>query len=501
MTDREPLVEINTNQVYQIPDTSINVPVINVTNESSSIPTEVTTRSNAVPKLLYLDGLRGILCLIVVFSHCLLMGKTTHDESFSIFYRPWMHHSPLRLLVAGEFAVAGFFVLSGCVLVRRYFEHFDDNSILFSSLIRRFPRLFIPSTIALLFYFAILHFRPFYGFNICHEIGEGSVNAEKIHIGYVLLNTFGQYFWMPALYTIQWTMQIEFIGSIVIYLLAFLITRSFIYRYRILSYVFLILILPIVWLATHGSVPRAVQYIQPFIFGLLLSDLDASGYLNFYHSIKLHWSILINLILILLTIYFGSYPVFNTDVVDGKRTLWSPFGWMFGWFWISFAGFCLILLSILSKKFQYFLSTKIIHFLGKISFGIYLIHYLILCIIDTSFVQWTAPHIGRDLAVILGLIIFALPIIFLLSYGFYLFIDVPAVQIADWLYFIICNRCLKLTKRPRTIKRHVWIILLILFFISIIISSIPSLQVNQRCDNDSWKNRTLNISIYNHLLM
>ncbi|CAM4864631.1 unnamed protein product [Rotaria socialis] len=422
MINQQHLVEIENSSIDQITNRCIDISVTNVENDllsSTPLTTEVTTRSNAISKLLYLDGLRGILCLIVVFSHALLMGKTKHEEKFSIFFRPWMQHSPLRLLVAGEFAVASFFVLSGCVLVRRYFELFNDISILFSGTIRRFPRLFIPSSVALLLYFSILHFRPFYGFNECHEIGEGSVNAENIGLGYVLLNTFGQYFWMPAF------------------------------------------------------------------------DLDACGLLNFCHSIKQHWSISLKLSLLLLTIYFGSYPVFNTDVLNGNGTLWSPFRWMFGWFWISFGGFCLLLLSIISKNIQHFLSTKLIHFLGKISFGIYLTHYIILCIVDVSFVHWTAPHLGRDLAVILGLFLFALPIIFSISYLFYLFVDVPAVQISDWLYFIICNRCLKLKKRPKPIKRYIWIILVSLISISIIISAIPALQGNQRCNNQSSKNLTL----------
>jgi len=132
MTDKEDLVQIQSSGSDQTFDRSINIE-----NEiPSSTPTEVTTRVNADQKLLYLDGLRGILCLIVVFSHCLLMAKSFHNEKFSIFFRPWMQHSPLRLLVAGEFAVAGFFVLSGCVLVRRYLEYFNDTKILFSGFIR-----------------------------------------------------------------------------------------------------------------------------------------------------------------------------------------------------------------------------------------------------------------------------------------------------------------------------------------------------------------------------
>lgn len=485
MNDKDHLVQIQENNSSDQPS------IEHVDTEKES-----PTRVNADEKLLYLDGLRGILCLIVVFSHCLLMGKGNHEENFSIFYQPWMHHSPLRLLVAGEFAVAGFFVLSGCVLVRRYFEKFNENKILLSGIIRRFPRLFLPSTIALLIYFAILHFRPFYGYTECHEVGEGSVDTEKINIGYVLLNTFGQYFWMDALYTIQWTMQVEYIGSLFIYLFAFLITRSLIYRYRIICYIFLLLSLPIAWLVTHGEVPRAVQYIQPFMFGLLLSDLHAMGMFEYLHSIKMIWKVLIDVILIVLTIYFGSYPVFNTDVIDGHGTLWSPFGWMFGWFWISFGGFCLIILSMISKNMQAFLSSKIIHFLGKISFGIYLIHYIILCVLDTSFIKWTGLHLGHDFAVILGLFIFALPIIFFFSYGFYLFVDAPAVQISYWIYFFLCHRCLKIQKRPQPIQRYKWLILLLLFFISLIISSIPSLDGYQQCPKNFTGNLTLIVRLF-----
>ena len=94
MSDNEHLVDIPSNSSYQAFNGHVNL-------EIEPPSTEETTRINADPKLLYLDGLRGILCLLVIFSHSLLMGKTKHAENFSIFFRPWMQHSPLRLLVAG----------------------------------------------------------------------------------------------------------------------------------------------------------------------------------------------------------------------------------------------------------------------------------------------------------------------------------------------------------------------------------------------------------------
>jgi hypothetical protein len=63
-------------------------------------------------------------------------------------------------------------------------------------------------------------------------------------------------------------MQIEFIFSILIYFLACLVTRSCIYRYRIVLYAILAL-----------------------VFGLWLRDLDAHGFLNIFHRIKRRWSI------------------------------------------------------------------------------------------------------------------------------------------------------------------------------------------------------------------
>ena len=155
MNDKDYLVQIQEN-------IGSDQPLTEHVNSENAAP----TRMNADEKLLYLDGLRGILCLIVVFNHCLLMGIGIHEENFSIFYRPRLHHSPFRLLVAGEFAVAGFFVLSGCVLVRRYLDKFNENKILLNGIIRRFPRLFIPSTVALLVYFSIFHFQSFYGYNL-----------------------------------------------------------------------------------------------------------------------------------------------------------------------------------------------------------------------------------------------------------------------------------------------------------------------------------------------
>ncbi len=84
-------------------------------------------------------------------------------------------------MAAGEWAVAGCFVLSGCVLVRRYVEHSNDINISISSLIRRFPRLLIPSTIALIFYFVRLHFRTFDASSDAVDTGQKIIFSRKLN--------------------------------------------------------------------------------------------------------------------------------------------------------------------------------------------------------------------------------------------------------------------------------------------------------------------------------
>src|SRR4051794_31640327 len=90
----------------------------------------------------------------------------------SIFWQSWLHRTPLRLLVAGEFAVAIFFTLSSYVLLVRFFRARQQSQLIYSGMIRRWPRLLIPTAMAALIYYSWLHFGPFPGASNCHEIGD-----------------------------------------------------------------------------------------------------------------------------------------------------------------------------------------------------------------------------------------------------------------------------------------------------------------------------------------
>lgn len=76
------------------------------------------TRLPADQKTEYLDGVRGIMCLVVLCDHWLMMGyydrpASAHadPQKASPFFAYALNRSPIRIFVAGEFAVATFFVL------------------------------------------------------------------------------------------------------------------------------------------------------------------------------------------------------------------------------------------------------------------------------------------------------------------------------------------------------------------------------------------------------
>ena len=97
-----------------------------------------------VNKLQYLEGLRGICALLVIFHHF----RQFFNSSKYRFRIPWLDDNPyIRLLFHGEYQVSLFFFLSGRVLTLSLFSKTDDkvcwNSIA-ASIFKRTLRLGLP---------------------------------------------------------------------------------------------------------------------------------------------------------------------------------------------------------------------------------------------------------------------------------------------------------------------------------------------------------------------
>jgi peptidoglycan/LPS O-acetylase OafA/YrhL len=232
--------------------------------------------ANKKEKVHYLDGLRGVACFIVMTDHWFMMGRNDDtSKSSSILWEPWLLRSPLRLLIDGGFAVAIFLTLSGYVLLIKYFKNPDRTDIIFSGMVKRYPRLMIPALGSLFMYYSWLHFGPYEGYSGCHAVGEitnnlvhdgNSTYTISFNAGDVVLNgIIGQWTYEPAIYTVQWTLQIELIGSIIIFLLA-MWTMQLRGNVKIAAYIFLCLFIPLVSLFV-SILP--LEYLQSFICGKL----------------------------------------------------------------------------------------------------------------------------------------------------------------------------------------------------------------------------------------
>ena len=116
----------------------------------------------------------------------------------------------------------------------------------------------------------------------------------------MLLNAvLSQYLWEESIFTIQWTMRVEFLFSLLVYLFAFLYWRPIFKRFRLAIHLILLTVIPIADAATSkvitslpdpetgatgpilvSSVPTLVWYLWPFLAGLFLADLHSVGYID-----------------------------------------------------------------------------------------------------------------------------------------------------------------------------------------------------------------------------
>ncbi|MCD8241598.1 MAG: acyltransferase family protein, partial [Lachnospiraceae bacterium] len=112
-------------------------------------------------KLVYLDGIRGLGCVIVFLCHfvyAFYYGMYQYQEAAC--HLPGnldiaIGKSPLNLFFNGNTAVRLFLVLSGYLLCRNYFLS-GDRSSLKKSALRRYPRLMPPVLVVNLIVFVLM---------------------------------------------------------------------------------------------------------------------------------------------------------------------------------------------------------------------------------------------------------------------------------------------------------------------------------------------------------
>ena len=320
------------------------------------------------------ESVRGLACLAVVFSHLSLtfypyLHRDNQSGLPNYDFLYYLHHSPFAFIYAGHAAVYVFFVLSGFVLAYATLNKKENaQKKILSMTIKRYPRLAIPAICSVLIYWLVFHFEmntsnaSVWSANIGSYMGS---IFDALFDGSIRAFAFGKsnYNW------VLWTMQTEFIGSLVVFIFAYFYLKN-----RAIA---------IFWLPI--SIVASAFFISlGFSFGIACF---AIGVLFYLYGRKINF--ITGLIMLFIGLYLAgihntsfSYQWIHNILGDKSYNL------------ISIVSAPLIVYSILmNEKISEILDRKFLVFLGKLSFSIYLLHFLVIYIIALPLYNFLLPNL------------------------------------------------------------------------------------------------------------
>lgn len=326
--------------------------------------------SENTQKMLALEGIRGIAALVVIFDHLHLAFFVETDQAIASYLNA---RFPFLLSKAGQYFVAGlhdgnfavwvFWVMSAFVLSRKYFQltkanrDLDSAEYLTRSVIKRYPRLFVPIFASVLFAFIILSA----GWMTNNDLGErlGTHTSQGWLFTFyefepsltqavksAVWDTFFDFNRDTTYNTVLWTMQPEFFGSVFLFGFLSLFGNKTI---RWFAYPIIILILYF----------KELHWLNAFLLGIVLCDLyeNTDVFAKAGSALKPGW----------LQAFFG----LGIMVLIGAPN--------YGGVFHLIIAVVLIFLALSTKVVAGVFSAKLPVYLGKISFSLYLIHVPILC--------------------------------------------------------------------------------------------------------------------------
>ena len=373
-------------------------------------------------KLIPLEAMRGLAAIIVLIHHVLLgfapyiSGLLPQARNANSFVGEWYF-----FLFNGTSSVTFFFTLSGFVLCWSYFNSGDKSNLL-KAFFKRWPRLaglVLITTLSshLIFKLGLYYYEPAsliskstwllnFGCPAPYCTNGWAIRFEPSFIDAFTqgLTTFftGSFSYNTNL----WTMKLEFIGSIAVFLIAAFISLILSFNYLVTaSIIFLI------WALSVNP------YLVPFIAGIFLSAILAKykTRVGFYSALAL----------MIIGVYLLSYLIPEKDfawvaliqypslIADNIRII------------INTIASVLIIFSIMTNDFIFNkLNGKLFSFLGKLSFPLYLVHTLVICSISSfSFITMHQYGYTDELVLIitflitlLSSIIISLPLIYIDSF-------------------------------------------------------------------------------------
>jgi len=339
----------------------------------------VSPESSPVPhslKIEYLDGLRGLAALMVVFAHFRDLRLPPIVTDAPVSFLDFVTRTPLMLLLASHIAVRIFFMHSGFVLTWKYF-HSGDYRILMSMAARRIFRLGIPIFASVLFAFVLMRLgwmqnsaaavkalesplRTAYTFNPTLS------SAVRDALGGWLFRQSFRY--NGAL----WTMPIELVCSYLVFAGAPLLRRGT--KPAVLGAGTL---LSLALLPNHAW---TAYFVAGAIFARLKRDEPELG---------TAWSARhrsISLPILVAALMAAPWPFLSASAVAPGISLAPEL--------VQFACVIVIFWSLLTTPHaQSFFGSRPLRFMGRTSFAVYLLHFPLICSLGSALYLFWSPRL------------------------------------------------------------------------------------------------------------
>jgi len=373
-------------------------------------------------KLVEFEGLRGIAAVCVLYGHMLCTFAPDADSKFesSIRFIPQVLRIILRNIFSAmhdaNFAVWIFWVMSAFVLSMRSFtlerSGPDGNHYLSEAAIRRYPRLLLPVLASVGVGYAIARLGLMRNLELGRLFGgerEALLSAYYrfdpslfLAVKSAVWDTFFAYSIDKTYNAVLWTMEKELWGSLFIFVFLALLRHT---KVRIVAYVGLVVIIAVL----------KIHWLNAFVIGMALCDFHVNRDLIKPHSairwvanggylfLQSVWSVVIVIPVFLVIV--GAYGGQISRLLQAST---------------------LCFLVLYQPHLREFFSSKIPRYLGKISFGLYLVHFPIICSFTCWFYLQTYHQLGHVYAALLGCLITSVMSI-ISGHLLYLIADKPSI--------------------------------------------------------------------------
>ncbi|MGP2449009.1 acyltransferase family protein [Pantoea stewartii subsp. indologenes] len=374
-------------------------------------------------KIDYLDGMRGIAAIFVIFSHCFLWFAPQMHTGIDLhgLKEQLIFNSPFTFFFKGGSAVTLFFVLSGYVLAKSCMSSNSPSEYILSAAKRRYIRLGIPVFASIVISYLLTHMGAFRAESLGSYSALSHKYVEQLPFVHFIFDSLigGMIYGNGDFNYVLWTINIEFFGSLFVYA-----TMAVFYKdmksLRVFSISAAILLMT--------SQTDFIVYQSMFFYGCFLATFR----INEVNSNK--YALFAPAIMMFIGLYLQGFSAFSwrsisysflVDITNGINKL---IGRDFLWNIIIPSVGSILIISCISINANIFkwLSKKVFRFYGRISFSLYLLHSFVLAIVA----PWIYRLSGNGLlsAAIASLVV--LIITTLVSIPFFKYIDRGAIRIS-----------------------------------------------------------------------